>query len=87
MLNNDKLVFINASIYDFTKLEEVFREYRPNIINHHAAQKSVPDSMDDPYLNLKINEVGLLNLIMLTKNIRLINLFMCPVVERCQKKF
>ncbi|MEK4893944.1 NAD-dependent epimerase/dehydratase family protein [Bacillus sp. FSL M7-0996] len=46
---------------------EVFQKHHPTVINHHAAKKSVPYSVENPTYNLKINLMGLLNLITLTK--------------------
>jgi UDP-glucose 4-epimerase len=36
---------------------------RPDVLNHHAAQISVPDSVSDPLLDADINIKGLLNLL------------------------
>lgn len=58
-------VFEKCDITDKVKLEEVFKKYRPTVINHHAAQKSVPYSVEDPINNAIVNEIGLLNLIVL----------------------
>ncbi|MGB8956001.1 MAG: NAD-dependent epimerase/dehydratase family protein [Tumebacillaceae bacterium] len=45
------------------ELEEVFRTERPDVVNHHAAQKSVPKSVEDPVLDASINVIGLLNVL------------------------
>lgn len=45
------------------ELEEVFRTERPDMVNHHAAQKSVPKSVEDPVLDAQINVIGLLNVL------------------------
>ncbi|MFD1675329.1 NAD-dependent epimerase/dehydratase family protein [Alicyclobacillus fodiniaquatilis] len=45
------------------ELEHVFAIERPDIVNHHAAQKSVPRSVEDPKLDADINILGLLNLL------------------------
>ena len=57
--------FVNADIRDIEQLENVFREYKPQIVNHHAAQKSVPYSVDNPLVDESINVNGLLNLVVL----------------------
>jgi UDP-glucose 4-epimerase len=36
---------------------------RPDVVNHHAAQMSVPDSVSDPLLDADINIKGLLNIL------------------------
>ncbi|MBC1474397.1 SDR family NAD(P)-dependent oxidoreductase [Listeria grandensis] len=64
---NTDFTFINADIRDENTLNEIFLEYKLDIINHHAAQKSVGDSVDNPLYDLDINGKGLLNLLMLTK--------------------
>ncbi len=45
---------------EFRKLLEL---ERPDVINHHAAQISVPASVEDPILDADINVLGLLNLL------------------------
>lgn len=65
-VQNSKLFsFIKCDITKKNQLEKVFKKFRPTIINHHAAQKSVPYSVENPVYNAVVNEVGLLNLIML----------------------
>ena len=44
-------------------MDRVFREERPDILNHHAAQISVPISVSDPVRDADINVCGLLNLL------------------------
>lgn len=45
------------------ELQKIFELERPDIINHHAAQKSVPKSVNEPLLDLDINLKGLLNIL------------------------
>ena len=45
------------------ELETILAEEKPDIINHHAAQISVPASVEDPLLDADINIKGLLNLL------------------------
>ena len=42
---------------------ELIKRERPDIIDHHAAQISVPDSVSDPLFDADINIKGLLNLL------------------------
>lgn len=42
---------------------KVIERERPAVLNHHAAQMSVPDSVSDPILDAEINIKGLLNLL------------------------
>ena len=45
------------------ELRRVVEEEKPDIINHHAAQISVPASVEDPLFDADINIKGLLNLL------------------------
>ncbi|MBI5344298.1 MAG: NAD-dependent epimerase/dehydratase family protein [Deltaproteobacteria bacterium] len=44
-------------------LKEVFLSVRPDVVNHHAAQMSVPASVEDPIFNADVNVKGLLNVL------------------------
>jgi len=44
-------------------LKEVFEIERPEIVNHHAAQASVPASVANPLFDADVNLLGLLNLL------------------------
>ncbi|MBN1627540.1 MAG: GDP-mannose 4,6-dehydratase [Deltaproteobacteria bacterium] len=46
-----------------TEMERIIREERPDIINHHAAQMSVPASVEDPAFDADVNIKGILNLL------------------------
>jgi len=67
LLKKEGVYFYQLDILDKKKLEEVFQKHRPTVINHHAAQKSVPDSVENPTNDLKINLMGLINLITLAQ--------------------
>lgn len=45
------------------EMERIIREERPDIINHHAAQMSVPASVEDPVFDADVNIKGILNLL------------------------
>lgn len=45
------------------ELRKVFELEQFDAINHHAAQKSVPASVEDPVLDAEINILGILNLL------------------------
>jgi len=45
------------------EMDELIKNERPDILNHHAAQISVPDSVSDPLLDADINIKGLLNVL------------------------
>lgn len=60
---NPKAKFYKADIRDRIKVEEIFNIEKPKILNHHGAQISVRDSVDDPIFDAGVNIIGLLNLL------------------------
>jgi UDP-glucose 4-epimerase len=56
-----------AAFYDMDirseEIDLLFEKERPDVLNHHAAQISVPDSVANPVLDADINIKGLLNLL------------------------
>lgn len=52
--------------HDTEQLEFVFEMEQPEIVNNHAAQKSVPDSVKDPIKDAQINIMGNLHLLHLS---------------------
>jgi len=46
-----------------SRIKEIFKKERPEILNHHAAQISVPASVEDPLNDADINIKGFLNLL------------------------
>ena len=67
VINNPALTVLNVDIRDEEKVHEVFAKYRPNVINHHAAQKSIPYSVENPRYEIEENMLGLVNLLMACK--------------------
>ena len=59
---NPKAKFYELDIRD-DSIKEVFADERPNVINHHAAQISVPVSVQDPLLDVDVNAKGFLNIL------------------------
>ena len=57
----------NATFYEVDirsqEIGKIIKEEKPEIINHHAAQISVPDSVNDPCYDADINVKGLLNVL------------------------
>jgi len=45
------------------EIERIFELEKPDIVNHHAAQISVPESVKDPELDAEINVLGLINVL------------------------
>jgi len=62
---NERAKFYQVDIRS-EEMDELIREERPDILNHHAAQMSVPASVADPLLDADINIRGLLNLLELS---------------------
>lgn len=67
LLADESFTFVEADIKDSAKMMAIFESFRPTIINHHAAQKSVVSSMEDPIYDLDINLGGLLVLLQCTQ--------------------
>ncbi|MCL2321369.1 MAG: SDR family NAD(P)-dependent oxidoreductase [Oscillospiraceae bacterium] len=65
LVDNKKVFFYNVDIRDKESLENIFKTHKPSIINHHAAQKSVPYSIEDPVYDLSVNLHGLLTILSL----------------------
>lgn len=59
---NEKARLYRVDICDRT-LEEVFQRERPDVVNHHAAQISVPLSVKDPLGDAEVNIKGTLHLL------------------------
>lgn len=59
---NAKVVFYKIDIRD-PKLEVIFEKEKPDIVSHHAAQVSVPYSIEDPIHDTYTNVVGFVNLL------------------------
>lgn len=54
--------FIECSILDRKKTRNAFEKFRPDILNHHAAQINVNRSVSDPLFDATVNIKGSLNL-------------------------
>jgi len=63
---NSAASFYHLDIRD-KSLEEVFAQERPDVLNHHAAQVSVRDSVTDPIYDLEINVRGTVHLLELSR--------------------
>jgi UDP-glucose 4-epimerase len=60
---NPKAAFYKADICDSTTIKRIIKKEKPEVINHHAAQISVRNSVSDPVNDAKINILGLLNIL------------------------
>lgn len=63
---NDKAKFYKVDICD-DEVGRVFASEKPDIVNHHAAQISVPLSVQEPLLDAEINIKGTLRLLELCR--------------------
>jgi len=59
---NPKAKFYEIDIRS-KELEQIFEDEKPDIVNHHAAQISVPVSVKEPELDAEVNAVGFLNIL------------------------
>ncbi|MFZ5968932.1 MAG: polysaccharide biosynthesis protein [Bacillota bacterium] len=57
-----------ASVRDKQRIEEIFDEYKPNVVFHAAAHKHVPLMEDSPKEAIKNNVFGTLNVAEISKN-------------------
>ncbi|HEU5299256.1 MAG TPA: NAD-dependent epimerase/dehydratase family protein [bacterium] len=59
---NPRARFVELDIRD-SALRDVFERERPEVVNHHAAQASVPSSVADPAHDADVNIMGTLSLL------------------------
>lgn len=60
---NPRAKFYKVDIRDEKNVKKIISSEKPDIINHHAAQISVRESVKDPVNDAEINILGLLNLL------------------------
>jgi UDP-glucose 4-epimerase len=53
----------HADVRDLAKVRQAIGDYKPDVVNHHAAQAEVPKSVADPGNDALINVVGGLNVL------------------------
>ena len=61
------LVTLIASVRDYKKMDQIFREYRPQVVFHAAAHKHVPLMETSPTEAVKNNIFGTLNMVELAE--------------------
>ncbi len=64
---NPKALFYDVDIRS-ERLKEIILEESPDVINHHAAQISVPRSVNAPLFDADVNIMGLLNILEAAKD-------------------
>lgn len=57
--------FVECDVRDSAGLEKAFRQFRPEVVNHHAAQINVRDSVENPAFDADVNIGGSLNVLRL----------------------
>lgn len=67
LMNHPAFHFYKVDISNKTEMEALFVKFRPQVVNHHAAQKSVPYSLENPIYDLDTNIGGLLQLLALVQ--------------------
>jgi UDP-glucose 4-epimerase len=55
--------FAEADITDQETMKRLWREFRPEVVSHHAAQIDVRKSVEDPAFDAQVNVLGSLNVI------------------------
>src|SRR2546421_8628997 len=60
---NPAAQFHRADITDKARVQAVIGSFRPDVVNHHAAQAEVPKSVADPGFDALVNVVGGLNVL------------------------
>ena len=58
-----RAAFFEADIRDTAAVQRAFESFRPEILNHHAAQIDVRQSVDKPVFDAEINVLGSINLL------------------------
>ena len=65
---NPEAKFYNIDLLDIESLELAFREFKPDVVNHHAAQIDVRKSVKNPAFDAETNIIGSINLFELSIN-------------------
>ena len=60
---NPKAELFRVDVRDRAGVEQAFTTFRPELVNHHAAQAEVPKSVADPVFDAGVNIIGGLNLL------------------------
>lgn len=60
---NSKAHFYHGDIRDRAFVQQVFSEFKPEVVNHHAAQMDVRRGVREPIFDVQVNVLGSLNLL------------------------
>jgi UDP-glucose 4-epimerase len=61
---NPKTTFYKADIRDYAAIEKIFKNEKPEVVNHHAAIAEVVKSLRDPMPTLQVNVLGTTNVLL-----------------------
>src|SRR3990167_3383027 len=61
---NAKAKFFKADIRELEKIYEIVSDFKPDVINHHAALAEVTKSVEDPSDALAVNVMGTANVLL-----------------------
>jgi len=70
----DKIKFFNCDISDLESLKEIFKQFKPQIVVHFAAETHVDRSILNPHIFIKTNIIGTQNMLDLSKDALFINI-------------
>jgi len=60
---NAQAALHRVDIRDLAKVNDAIASFKPDVVNHHAAQSEVPKSVSDPGYDAQVNVVGGLNVL------------------------
>lgn len=60
---NAKAAFIKGDVRDHGLIKSVMDDFRPDVVNHHAAQIDVRKSVEDPAYDAEVNIIGSITLL------------------------
>lgn len=68
---NHQAKFYQDDLLNFDRIKKILLSEKPDIINHHAAQISVRDSVNNPINDANVNILGFINLLEAAKEIKI----------------
>jgi len=60
---NPQAYFYEGDVRDRTIVQRAFSEFKPDVVNHHAAQMDVRRGVREPVFDVQVNVLGSLNLL------------------------
>jgi dTDP-glucose 4,6-dehydratase len=70
----DKIEFFNCDTSNLESLKEVFKQFKPQVVVHFAAETHVDRSILNPHIFIKTNIIGTQNMLCLSKDALFINI-------------